>query len=256
MSNFSIIQNNSQTRYGTASLVKSSLVVDDIILHHSGRVILFNIGELTFGNVYLPSGTDGASRNSREKFCGETIPNLMINSKLSGIVGGDWNNIIDQVDCTRHPEAKMSPCLKRLVSVYSWTDSFRHLHPDTRNYSHHYSNTRTGSGATRIDRSYSFGEVFPVEAKYVSVAFSDHMSLIVKIHLPSPFSTVLCPKTRPVFKTKPEVVKDRVFQARLSSNMKEWEEVRQFGVPVLTWWEALVKPGIRKLAIERGKGVD
>ena len=35
--------------------------------------------------------------------------------------------------------------------------------------------------------------------------------------------------------------------------MKEWEEVRKFGVPVLTWWEVLVKPGIRKLAIARSK---
>ena len=35
--------------------------------------------------------------------------------------------------------------------------------------------------------------------------------------------------------------------------MKEWEEVKAFGVPVLTWWEVLIKPGIRKLAIERGK---
>ena len=43
-----------------------------------------------------------------------------------------------------------------------------------------------------------------------------------------------------------------MFQARLAGNMKEWEEVRKFGVPVLTWWEVVVKPGIKKLAIERG----
>ena len=35
--------------------------------------------------------------------------------------------------------------------------------------------------------------------------------------------------------------------------MKDWENVRKFGVDILTWWEVLVKPGIRKLAIERGK---
>ena len=50
----------------------------------------------------------------------------------------------------------------------------------------------------------------PLEAKYVSVAFSDHMSYIVKIQLPGPLSTVLSPRIRPVFKTKPEVVRDKI----------------------------------------------
>ena len=253
MSNFTIIKNNSQSKYGTACLVKSSLSAEDIILHHSGRIILFNVGGVTFGNVYLPSGSDGLSRSSRENFCGEIIPNLLINSKQSGIIGGDWNNIISKEDCTRHPDSKLSPCLKRLVSAFSWTDCFRHLHPNIRNYSHYYSNHRAGTGATRIDRSYSWGEIVPDEANYVSVAFSDHMSHIIRISLPETLSVVLCPKSRPVFKTRPEVVRDKVFQARLTSKMKEWGEVRRFGVPVLTWWEALVKPGIRKLAIERGK---
>ena len=45
----------------------------------------------------------------------------------------------------------------------------------------------------------------------------------------------------------------------MAKNLKtteEWEEVRKFGVPVLTWWEALIKPGIRKLAIDRGKEIN
>ena len=56
-SNYSLIQNNSHNQYGTASLVRNSFFPEDIILHHSGRVLLFNIGNITLGNVYLPSGT-------------------------------------------------------------------------------------------------------------------------------------------------------------------------------------------------------
>ena len=100
-SNFNIIQNNSNTKYGTASIVKNTLTPEGIILHQSGRIIIFNIEDITFGNVYLPSGTDGPSRASRENFCGETIPTLLINSKSNGIIGGDWNNIISKYDCTR-----------------------------------------------------------------------------------------------------------------------------------------------------------
>ena len=65
-----------------------------IIINESGRVILFDIGDTTFGNVYLPSGTDGVIRARREHFCGEVIPSLMINSMQSGIICRDWSNII------------------------------------------------------------------------------------------------------------------------------------------------------------------
>ena len=35
--------------------------------------------------------------------------------------------------------------------------------------------------------------------------------------------------------------------------MSEWKAVTNQGVDILIWWEKLVKPGIRKLAITRGK---
>ena len=35
--------------------------------------------------------------------------------------------------------------------------------------------------------------------------------------------------------------------------MMEWQEVRKQGVDTLIWWEKLVKPGVRKLAIARSK---
>ena len=88
------------------------------------------------------------------------------------------------------------------------------------------------------------------------MAFSDHLSYIVTLKVPSPLQKMLFPKSRPFFKTTPTIVKDKQFQARLAKHMKEWQEVKKFGVPVLTWWEVLVKPGIKKLAIERSKEVN
>ena len=38
--------------------------------------------------------------------------------------------------------------------------------------------------------------------------------------------------------------------------MQEWNQAKQYGIPTLTWWESLVKPGIRKLALERTKEVN
>ena len=252
-SNYSVLKNNSQNEYGTASILKNYFNPEKIILHSSGRVIIFSIGNLTFGNIYLPSGSDGIIRASRETYCGETIPTLLINSRDHGIIGGDWNNIIANIDCTRHPEAKLSPCLKRLVRTFSWSDTYRTLYPNNKCFSHFYSNTRVGNGATRIDRAYSYGDITVAEAKYVSVAFSDHLSYIVSLQVPTQVEALSSPKYRQLFKTTPTVVKDRVFQDRLRDNMEEWKKVKSFGVPVLAWWECLVKPGIKKLALERSK---
>ena len=63
---YNIFENNSINKYGTASLVKSELIVDNLRYDSEGRVIIFDIGNLTLGNVYLHSGTDAAARSSRE----------------------------------------------------------------------------------------------------------------------------------------------------------------------------------------------
>ena len=35
--------------------------------------------------------------------------------------------------------------------------------------------------------------------------------------------------------------------------MGEWEEVLKEGLPVMSWWEMIVKPGVRKIAMDRSK---
>ena len=152
-SSYNIIDNNSINKYGTASLVKSELCTENICCDSEGRVIVFNIGEITLANIYLQSGTDSKSRNSRENYCCEVIPGLLANCKEIGIIGGDLNCIIDKKDATHYPEAKMSKGLQRLVKLKECKDSFRTLYPDTIAFSRHYENTRS-AGATRIDRSY------------------------------------------------------------------------------------------------------
>ena len=73
-SSYNILTNNSPTKYGTASLVKSDLYVENIVCDTEGRALIFDIGKFTHGNVYLPFGTDARSRTSREQYCSETLP--------------------------------------------------------------------------------------------------------------------------------------------------------------------------------------
>ena len=35
--------------------------------------------------------------------------------------------------------------------------------------------------------------------------------------------------------------------------MSDWQEVKELGLEVLLWWEEIVKPGVKKLAMQRSK---
>ena len=255
-SSYDIITNNAQNKYGTCCIVSNNLITENVKLDTNGRVIAFNIGNITFCNVYLPSGTDPLMKNSRENYAAEIIPQILINSKDLGCVGGDWNSIVDNRDATKNASSKQSKSLKRLINNFSWVDSYRKLHPEGQQFSRYYENTLHGEGASRIDRMYLYGQLTVLEAYYVGIAFSDHFTFIVKIQLPENMGKLVSPKCKPLFKSKPEVVQDETFRTRLKTNFAVWQEVRiSTGLDILDWWEIVVKPSIKKLLIERGREI-
>ena len=79
---------------------------------------------------------------------------------------------------------------------------------------------------------------------------------MVQVRVPQQLSRLISPKSKPLFKSKPEVIEDQVFQSRLRDKLQEWNEVKSFGLDVMSWWEMLVKPGIKRLLIERGKEIN
>ena len=252
-SQFNIISNNAVNRYGTASIVRSDIITSNILLDTKGRAIVFDIGNITLANLYLPSGSDSLAKSEREDYFSTILPHLLLNHQDSGCIGGDMNCIIDRRDCTNNAAVKMSPCLAKLVQTFGMKDSYRHLHPTTPSFSHFYHTIHQGEGATRLDRSYNWGGMTVREAKYEPVSFSDHLAYLVSFSLPAPMARVMSPRSRSLFKIKPEVIKDQVFQERLSVSINDWQEVHELGLDILTWWEVLVKPGIRKLALQRSK---
>ena len=158
MKTYNIIENNSVNKYGTASLVKSELTVENIRTDLEGRLIIFDIGDMTLGNIYLHSGTDARSRANRENYCCEVLPNMLVNSRDTGCMGGDFNCIVNKMDATNYPEAKMSKRLQRLTKLKNWQDSYRTLNASALVFSRYYENNMV-EGATRIDRSYHFGDM-------------------------------------------------------------------------------------------------
>ena len=149
----------------------------------------------------------------------------------------------------------MSPTLKRMISAFSWTDSYRFLHPNSQVFSHYYG-TGSSAGATRIDTAFHWGQLSPTEARYVSVPLSDHFGFIVDVKIPDKNCKILNPKRRPTFKIKPEIARDLAFKNDLREGMIEWNKVRKHCTSVLSWWELCVKPNIRRLAMKRSKQIN
>ena len=240
MYNYYILSNNAVNKYGTTTFIKNGFIAENIKMDTCGRAIFFDIENSTLGNVYLQSGTDGNSRGSREQYCAETIPELLVNCKESGCWGGDLNCITESKDCTSNPGAKKSPSMSRLTRAFSHIDSFRSIHPDVQEFSRFYTHTDGTVQASRIDRSYHWGNCSIQEAEYRSVAFSDHFSFIVKVSLPG-LDIITSPQSRHLFKTSPEVICDKVFKERLAREMVEWKKVKERGLSILPWWEIVVK---------------
>ena len=251
-STYNIYSNNAANKYGTSSLVKSVYSVDNLRCDTAGRALLFNLGGLTLSNIYGHSGTDAGSRAGREKFYAEVVPQLLTGRAQVGCLGGDFNCITEKSDATVNPESKISNCLKRVLKTFDFKDSFRSLYPSSKTYSRYYSDSR-GHGASRIDRQYHYGDLTILEAKYLPLAFSDHHGLVVTISLPDPLSKIICPKGSQSFRLRDEVILDNQFQQSLSEAMAGWYNVKNFGMDTLAWWELVVKPGIRKLGMVRGR---
>ena len=55
---YNILTNNAQNKYGTCSFVSNSYQTSNVKTDTNGRVLAFDVDNLTLCNVYLHSGTD------------------------------------------------------------------------------------------------------------------------------------------------------------------------------------------------------
>ena len=202
-SNYEIIANNASNQYGTASLVANSLQPTNIKADTQGRVLVFNVGDTTFANVYLPCGNEPGMRNLREDYISLIIPQLLVNKKDFGCIGGDWNCITEKQDATKNQTQKWSASLKRAIKTFEWTDSYRQLYRNDSVFSRYYTSNLHGEGATRIDRQYGWGkDLLIISAKYISIAFSDHLASVYCLKAPENLCKTLSPRHKPLFKAR------------------------------------------------------
>ena len=175
---------------------------------------------------------------------------MMVNRGQAGCCGGDWNCITDKNDATNRPESKISLVLSRALKTFNWNDSFRTLHSHTQSFSRFYKVENT-TEATRIDRQYHWGQINIQKCEYIPAAFSDHLGLLVEVNIPQLKIKSRSPKASQQFKIKDEIIYDSIFKSRVNLAMSDWRIMLSHGLSVLTWWELVVKPGLKSLAMER-----
>ena len=111
--------------------------------------------------------------------------------------------------------------MKHLVDTLDLKDDFKTLWPNDRSMSHYYTHPTYGPGATRIDRSYSYGGLSIVTALYISASFTDHCVLIISLELPKNVGISKAPKSFPHFKIKSYILKDPIFKQKLKTSVEE-----------------------------------
>ena len=203
-------------------------------------------------NLYLHSGTDQESRILREDFI-NNIPNVLLYKKKNGLLGGDMNSIVDKKDALNYPEQKMSKCFKKLINLYELSDTFRHIYPHSKQFSRYYV-WKGKEGATRIDRCYSWGNMRVQEAEYLVVSFSDHLAHVITLDTSS-IKSLNNHRKRSLYKIKHFVIEDVIFQSNVRNSFQEWLILKD-GLSPTFWWENIVKPGIKYIALSREKEIN
>ena len=248
---YNVISNNSPNNYGTACLVKNNLSFKDLRLDTEGRIIMFEINDFLFVNVYPKSGTDTTSRQTRENMFSSTLPNMIGFCRENMVLAGDWNCITENNDATHLPEIKTSPSLKRLIQTFDIKDDFRKIHGKSRVFSRYYSKQKTVAGGTRLDRIYSTKNLVAKTARYVPATISDHLLFEVTFDIHKSLKMCKIPKPKLPFKIRPGVINDSNFQKIIREQMKSWTQLKQtHNHDVLGWWENYIKPSIKRIAIE------
>ena len=229
---------------GTAILWKSHLKVTDINQLVERRAQSVKCAGETFINVYAPSGS--GNRRERWEFFNELFTHIVqAGQEKLPVLAGDWNAILKQCDTTNNFESKFCKVLARLVKNMNFVDSFRHLHPGTKEYTFHRG---AHVAQSRLDRIYLPPHLVQslLSAQH-KPGVSDHARVEVELDLRPGQSHPHSQHKKSFWKLNTSLLDDPDFKIQFQSLYQEMvSEIRVYQDHA-TWWEALAKPCIVRL---------
>jgi exonuclease III len=162
---------------GTAIVVKQGVQVKDIERIPSGRAIAAEFQSHRMVNVYAPSGNN--RRHERHSFFEEDIVYLLRDIPHNFILAGDFNGVLDNVDCTGGFQTckALGTLLEKTNLLDTWKSQRRK--PICTHITHH--------SASRIDRIYITKKLAPeiTRTEVIVAPFTDHDAFAVHINLRS-----------------------------------------------------------------------
>ena len=224
---------------GTAILWKSCFEVQNITIVEVNRLMMFSIGDLTFVNLYAPSGR--ARRRERLIFFGEILERVLRGMANSlPLLMGDFNCILGNLDAANRPEQKKCPSLQQLVNLYGYMDLYRSQFPQIPGYTFIRQNS-----ASRLDRMYvparNYHLFQPVDI--LPAAFTDHQALLTTVNLQ--VLHVNTSRHRPVktyWKFNNSVLDHKDFLPNFTDMYSRLYETQTEYQDMADWWEDRAKP--------------
>lgn len=227
---FDLIFNVDERRRGTAIAVKQLLQYKNVHRSLDSRLISLLIGEVTFVNVYAPSGSQ--NRNNRESFFNSIVPFYLRTSNYV-VFGGDFNCVVNERDATG--SGSQSPTLKRLMTSMKLTDSWTELNGTRVEYS-----LLRHDSASRLDRILVGATMrgWLRNAYFSATAFTDHKAYTVRIVLPDLGTSA----GRGVWNLFPKILDEPETLPELQRKWLYWVRNRRSFASWMDWWIQFCKP--------------
>ena len=225
---------------GVAILHLKTLPVIEIRNLDQGRLqLLHTQGGHKIMNMYAPSG-NSRKEERRQFFNGPVLRNIRL-TEVRPVIVGDFNCVIDPQDCEENYNRKKCEPLKELVDLFSYSDIWRTLHPNSSEFTFF----RASCTPARLDRIYCPPLLLTeVLDSYHFPTLSDHaaVALVIKFQLPARGSRVRAP----YWKLNAAVLNEPYFDdsflefwAGIESEQENFENISE-------WWENFAKPQCKR----------
>lgn len=227
------------TNTGTAFLIREGIPVTNVERLESGRAISVEILDVTFINVYAPSGNN--YRSLRATFFKEEIIYLLRKDPKNLVFGGDFNCVINSKD--QVPNFNFSSELKHLITGLKLKDAWEVLNPTTVEYTY-----VTATSRSRIDRIYISTDLQRslLKVETIPVYFSDHSTFLACINL----SAQPTRRFKNQWTLNISLLNEDDLEEELSAAWELCLRSVERHPSTLDWWTKRAKPKLRRVCMQ------